>query len=125
MHAEKTMKENSGILQSLLKSFSMFNISIQYDKNTVPYSLGIKCIQCNKVVGYELYNQTVKDIIAVFVTNVVFWNVGIYWIIESKEELNFCFEHHCINWVLNGTYYNTKNYSHLHGSSFEDYFTTS
>ena len=32
MHVENTMKDTSGIIQSLLKFFSIFNISIWYDK---------------------------------------------------------------------------------------------
>ena len=89
MHVENTMKEPSEIIQHLLKLFDMFNIRILYDKYNVPDSLGIKCIYCNKVPVYLLYNKIVKYAITFFVTNMVFQHVGIYWIIKSKEKLTF------------------------------------
>ena len=52
MHAAKSAKEPSYPLEYLLKVISIFKISICYDKDDVPYSLGIKYIKFNKVVGY-------------------------------------------------------------------------
>ena len=54
MHAAKNMKWPFNILQSMIKVFSMFNISIwDYKENFEDYP-GISCIWCNKVDGYEL-----------------------------------------------------------------------
>ena len=53
----------------------------------------------------------------------VFQNVGFFKVI-SKEQIKLNFDHHCPNWIINGTWYNTVICSHLNGSSFEDYFTT-
>ena len=76
------------------------------------------------VSGYESEEQTLNKVITVFVTNVVFQSVGLSWIIGSKDQLKFDFKHHCPNCILNIPRYNTPICSHLHGSSFEDCFTT-
>ena len=54
------MKVPAELLKSLLKVFSMFNIRIWYDRDNLPDALGTNRIKCNKVVGYELDNKTVK-----------------------------------------------------------------
>ena len=108
----------------MLKLFSVFNKRIWYNNNYFPDDLKINCIKCNKVFGYKLYNQTLKDIITIFVTNVVFLPVGIYWINNSKEDLKFDFDHHCPNWILNFPLCNTTICSHFQGYLFDDYFTT-
>ena len=75
-----------------------------------PDALAIKCIKCDKVVGYELYNKTIEYVIIGFVSNVMFQNFGISWIIKSKEDINFDFDNPCPNWILNGTWNNTTIY---------------
>ena len=64
----------------------MFKIRIWYEINTVhknfPYDMGINFIKCDKDVGFTLENQPVEYVITVFVANVVFQNVGLYWIIK-------------------------------------------
>ena len=64
------------------------------------------------------------QVIMKYVAKTMFQNVGIYWIIESKERFNFYFEHHFPNWILNGTGFNINICSNFHGSSFEYYFIT-
>ena len=54
----------------------------------------------------------------------VFQHVGLSWIIQSNQQLNFDFQHHCPSWILNGPGYNTNTRSKLYGSLFEDYVTT-
>ena len=107
MHVVNNMEKPSGLLKQLLKVLCIFKISIWYDKYNVRYALGIKFINYNKIVGYELEDQTLKEVINVFVTDVVFQHVGISWIIESNEKLRFNFERLCTNQILNWLYYNT------------------
>ena len=90
----------------------MSKIRFWYDMNGVPAYPATKCIKCNKFVGRKLDNQMAKYVITVFVTNVVFRHIGIYWIIKSKEELKFDIEHCRPNWVINGPWYNI-NFFHI------------
>ena len=89
MHAENNKKGYSDLLPSLLKPFSMFKMSIWYERNNVqkifPDDLGIKCIKCDKVIGCILNNWPIGDFISVFVTNVVFHHVGLSWITKFKS----------------------------------------
>ena len=85
MHVVKSTKGPSEFLQYLLKLFFMLNIKIWYANNDVPDNLGIKHIKCNKVSGYDIYKKTLKDSTTFFVKNVVFQNVGLSWITNSKE----------------------------------------
>ena len=55
----------------------------------------------------------------------MFQNVGFYWIIHSKKELKFGFEHHFPSCILDGPWYNTKICLQLHGSYFEYCVSTS
>ena len=103
----------------------MFNISIWCDNDDFLDSLLINFIYCNKVVCYDLYHLTLKDAWDVFVTNMVIRNVDISWIIDSKEELKFDFDHNCPNCILNFLCYNTTICEHLYSSLFDDYFKTS
>ena len=64
------MKGLTDILQYLFKVFSMFKMSICYDKNTVdknvPDDLETKCINCGKTIGCTLGNQSLEAFITVF-----------------------------------------------------------
>ena len=123
-HAEKAIKQSSKLLQSLLNILSMFKMRIWYDNNNVIEGLGIKCTNFNKCFGYELEDQTLREVIIAPLssTNVVFKNVGIYWIIELNYQLNFDFQYHCPNCIINGPWYNTTICSHLYGDTFDNYF---
>ena len=90
IHAE-SIKEPSRLLQFLLKALYMLNISIWYDKGIDVDYLVIKCIKCNKVVGYKLEYQTLNRVVTVFFTNLAFLNIFISWIIESNDQLKFYF----------------------------------
>ena len=58
------------------------------------------------------------------VVNVQFQCVGLSCIIESQEELKLDFWCHFPNLILNCICHNTIIYLYLHGSSFEDYFSS-
>ena len=86
MHTENYMKGPAEILHALLKALSMFKISICYDNITVHekvlYYMGIMCIHCGETIYCALYNKPIE-----VVTNVVYQNVGLSWIIELKNNL--------------------------------------
>ena len=85
MPTKYNKEKPSYILQSFLKLFSMFKISIFYETNNVHKilqdALGIKYIKCDKVVGRKLENKPIDDVITVFVKNVLLCRVGLSWII--------------------------------------------
>ena len=59
----------------------MLNTSIFYDSNNIIEGLVIKCINFNKIVDYELEEQTLNKVITVLVTIVVFPHIRLSWII--------------------------------------------
>ena len=71
-----------------------------------------------------LDNQHIEYFITPFITNMVFENIGLFWIIKSNKNLHFYLKYYCTSWILNGTWYNTIIFSQLHGLVFEEYFTT-
>ena len=89
----------------------MFNIRIWYDNITfqknVSDGLVINLINCGKTIGFTLDNRPIEEFITVFVTNVVFQNVGLSLITELKK-IKFDFEHRCPSWIKNFPWYNTK-----------------
>ena len=83
---------------------------------------------CRKKVrlGLEqvLDNQKIENCITPFVINMVFQHVGLFWIIQSNQKLNFDFQHKFHYCILNLPWYNTTICSLLYGLSFEYYVTT-
>ena len=101
----------------------MLNICIWYDETIVtkivPYAVRILCINCGKYIGCLLDNQKIENFITTFVTNMVFQNVVLSWIIQSNQKLNFCFQHHFHSWILNVPWYNSTIFPQLQGFSLE------
>ena len=128
LHTEKYINSKEDHLKSLLKVFSVLNIRIWKDdtifKNNVPDAVGIMRISCGKFIGCLLDNQTIYTFINYFVTNMVFHNVGLSWIVQSKQKPNFDLQHHCPSWILNVPWYNTMICSQFHGYLFGYYVTT-
>ena len=83
----------------------MFNISICYDESIVhedvPYAVGIVCINRGKKIGCSLDNQTIKDYITPFVTNMLFQHFGLSWIFQSNKNLSFDFQQNCPSCIIN------------------------
>ena len=106
LHAADNIECPEEHLKLLLKVFSMFNIKIIYhetiDKKDVPEAVGIMCINCGKLIGCLLDNQNIYNFITPFVTNIVFQNIGLFWIIKSKKDLYFYSQKDCHSWILNG-----------------------
>ena len=111
LHTANIINSPEDHLKSLLKVFSMFMIRIWYDETmynkNYPYAIGIKCINFGKTIVCLLDNKTVKNFITTFVTNMVFLHVGLSWIFQPNQKLNFDLQHHCIFLILNGPWYDT------------------
>ena len=99
LHAVDNMECPSDNLKSLLKVLPMFKINIIYDKTIdneyVLEDVGIMFINCGKSIGCQLGNQNLELFITPFVTNIVFQNIGLFWIIKSNKDLNFDFQKQC------------------------------
>ena len=63
------MNENpeKSILQSMLKFFSMFMISNYYRYSNITRVIIINCINCKKLVGFELKYKKLSKIITIFI----------------------------------------------------------
>ena len=128
LYTADNIKSPAENLKSLVKSFSMFKIRISYDEiivhKYVLNAVGIMYINFGKSICFLLDNKTIEKFITTFVTNMVFHNVGLFWIIQPNQKLNFDIQHHFPSWIINVPWYNTMICSRLHVSLFEDYVTT-
>ena len=95
LHRENHSNSSTDHLQSLFKLFSMFKISIWYDNSIVckdvPDAVGIMCINYGKTICCEIYKRQIKYCITPFVTNMLFRNCSLYFIIQFNQNLNFYF----------------------------------
>ena len=92
LYIENNIKIQEPHLQSLSKVFLIFKISIWYDNIIVhedfPDGVGIMCINSVYTIGSSLDIQIIENFITTFVTNIVFRNVGLSWIIHlNKNEV--------------------------------------
>ena len=56
-------------------------------------------------IDCSLDNQMIENFMSDFVTDMVYQNVGLSWIIKSNQEITFEFQLHCPSWLLYGTFY--------------------
>ena len=69
---------------------------------------------------FILINTTFEEMIPKFVSNEIFHNGGMSWIISYNEEMKYEMdENNHQDWLNKGTWYNTAIYLRLHGSRFE------
>ena len=63
-HTENILKPNKGLIPSLLKEFSMFQLSLFYDKHNVEWkvvdAIAIRCNNCNKETGLHIMDTTIE-----------------------------------------------------------------
>ena len=83
------------LLESLLNVFYMSAISIWGNDKDEPYAIGIKFKNCKKEIGYTIQNIPLKQFITTFVVNILFQRVGLAWIVENNENLNFDVQELC------------------------------
>ena len=65
----------------------MFMMKKCYGDNDDVKVFGIKCINCNKIVGFNITNKNSRKFFTVFIKAVVFQHVNLSWIIQSKEQV--------------------------------------
>ena len=98
-------KHNKNLLPSFLKLFSMFKIKCWYslggfEKSTAE-KITRRCINCGKELNIDVdnLNTTYQDIITTFVLNKILYHVGMLWIIEIHEKLQYDMEKHNSEWM--------------------------
>ena len=66
-------------------------------------------------------NTTDQDIITTFVLNTMLHHVGMLWIIETHEKLQYYMDKHNSEWMKGGPWYKTSIFKKLHGKVFEGF----
>ena len=121
--------ENDGnILPSLLKLFSMFNIKYwwntrgDYLKQTV-VKVAIRCSNRGKetIIDVDILNTTYQYIITTLLLNKMLHHIGMLYIIENCEQLNYDIDIKNSYLLTGGPWYNTSIYKKLHGKLFEGF----
>ena len=65
-------------------------------------------------------NTNYKDMVTKFLLNSVLQNVGLSWIIETNQQLEYDIYEHNPYWITYGPWYNTYICKKLHGTVFEN-----
>ena len=100
----------------------MFAIRIcKIDKDKLD-AIWIWCNDQKKEIGYTIQNILFKKFTTPFVVNIVFQSVGLAWIVESKNNLNFDVRELCPSCLGDGTWYNPTICLQVFGYSFENLF---
>ena len=79
----------------MLKVFSLFKVQFKFDTDEVTDI----CIQCNcfkKTVTCKFSEIVMIDILPVFIKAVVFYHVGLSWMIETEQKYKFSVEENFI-----------------------------
>ena len=71
------------------------------------------------MIDVGIMNTTYQDIITNFVLNTMLHHVGMLWIIENHEQLQYDMDIQNSDWMTGGTWYNTSICKKLHGKLFE------
>ena len=87
------------------------------------------CTCCNNCFHYHISEvrqefSTNKEILPVFIKAFVFHHVGLSWMIETKEQINFAVDKQYVYWCTGGTWFNWEICHNLHGTVFEELFVT-
>ena len=67
-HTANILKPNKGLIPSLLKIFSVFELRLTDDRDKVE-AVSIRCINCKKETGLCLGASTLEEMITKFVIN--------------------------------------------------------
>ena len=73
------------------------------------------------MIDVDILNTTYQDIITTFVLNTMLHHVGMLWIIETHEQLQYDMDKHNSEWMTGGPWYNTSICKKLHGKLFEGF----
>ena len=126
-HTANKMQEYKGLISSLFKMFSIFEIRLSFGDKDLD-ALSIKCINCKRETALNpetSFTWVCDKIVTKFVLNEMLHHVGMSWIISSNREMEYEMntKRNHIDWLNKGTWYNRKICSKLHGSRFEDFIT--
>ena len=83
-HTENIMETNNGLISSLFKVFSMFELRLNCDEEKMDV-IYIGCINCKIETGLYLKNTTFDEIITKFVLNAILHHVVMSWIFSSNK----------------------------------------
>ena len=83
-HTKNIIKPNKGLIPSLLKVFSMFELCLIDDIYKVE-AIDISCINCKISTGLYLGNSTLEEMITKCVLNAILHHVDMSWVICSNE----------------------------------------
>ena len=89
-HTANKMQDDKGLISSLLKMFSMFEIRLVFGDEDLD-AFSIRCINCKIGTGLDpetSINWVYDEIVTKFVLNKMLYKVGISWIISSNKEMN-------------------------------------
>ena len=104
----------------------MFNMHIWYDNENFECNMvdniGISCSNCGKTTGLSLTNKNYKYMVTKFVLNSVSQHVGLSWIIETNQQLEYDIYKHNPNWITDGPWYNTYICTKFHGTVLENIY---
>ena len=73
------------------------------------------------MIDMDILDTTYQYIIKLFVLNTMLHHVGMLWIIEIHEQLQYDMDKQNSEWMTCGPWYNTYIYKNLHGKVFEEF----
>ena len=126
-HIGIIMQDDTHLISSLLKMFSMFEIRLSYWEKYLD-TLSLKCIHCKRETGLDPetnFTWVYDKIITKFVLNAMLDHVGMSWIISSNQEMEYEMntKNNHLDWSNKGPWYNKNICSKLHGIKFEGFIT--
>ena len=112
-HTANKTKENNGLIPSLLKMFSMFDIRLSYGDKELD-AVSIKCINFKRDTGLDSktnFTWLYDEIFTKFVLNVILHHGGMSWIIISNQEMEYEIDDNDYqDWLNKSPWYNTSIY---------------
>ena len=82
------MKTNKGLITSLLKLFSMFELRLLSDEEKMDV-ISIRCINFKRETCLFLKYITFEEMVTKFVLNAILHHVGMLCLISSNEEMKY------------------------------------
>ena len=85
--------------------------------------IAIRCSNCGKQTGLSMddMNTNYKDIVTVFLMNILLHHAGMLWIIETHGQLKYYMEKHNPDLITCGPCYTTHIWKKIHGTVFESF----
>ena len=97
-----------------------------YDNENIKWNLlnniGRRWNSFGKTTGLSVKNINDNDTVTKFVLNKVLQHVGLSWIIETNQQLEYDIHKHNPNWITDGPWYNTYICTKFHGTVLENIY---